>query len=140
MTVVASYSQTAPGEAALERALEEARLRGDELRVVWSVVSSPSTHPSRLREWEQRRAETQSAAEELQAGLVGRGINVRVEVVTATTQAAGVLQVAESPSVQLLVIGLRRRSPVGKLVLGSVSQDILLHADCPVLAVKSSHE
>jgi nucleotide-binding universal stress UspA family protein len=44
--------------------------------------------------------------------------------------------VADELSASLNVIGLRRRTPVGKLLLGSVAQRILLGAGCPVLAVK----
>jgi nucleotide-binding universal stress UspA family protein len=48
-----------------------------------------------------------------------------------------VLETAEEISADLIVIGIRRRSPVGKLVLGSNSQSILLEATIPVLAVKA---
>jgi nucleotide-binding universal stress UspA family protein len=41
-----------------------------------------------------------------------------------------------SGATERLVIGVRRRSPVAKAVLGSVSQRLLLEADVPVLAVK----
>lgn len=38
--------------------------------------------------------------------------------------------------VDLLVVGVRRRSPLGKAMLGDVAQRLLLEADVPVLAVK----
>jgi len=48
-----------------------------------------------------------------------------------------VLDIAEELDADIIVIGIRRRSPVGKLVLGSNSQSILLEAPIPVLAVKA---
>lgn len=51
--------------------------------------------------------------------------------------AEDLLDVAAREDAELIVIGLRRRTPVGKLILGSNAQRILLDASCPVLAVKS---
>ena len=47
-----------------------------------------------------------------------------------------ILAVAREHRAELVVIGLRRRSPVGKLLMGSTAQRVLLDAHCPVLAVK----
>jgi nucleotide-binding universal stress UspA family protein len=50
------------------------------------------------------------------------------------------LQVADETGAELIVIGLRKRTPVGKLIMGSNAQRILLEARCPVLAVKAESE
>src|SRR5665647_866365 len=50
--------------------------------------------------------------------------------------AEDIIGAASREEAVLIVIGLRRRSPVGKLLLGSNAQRILLDAPCPVLAVK----
>ncbi|WP_448624921.1 universal stress protein [Geodermatophilus sp. URMC 64] len=46
------------------------------------------------------------------------------------------LRIAGAVDASVIVIGLRRRSPVGKLLMGRTAQRILLDADRPVLAVK----
>jgi nucleotide-binding universal stress UspA family protein len=59
------------------------------------------------------------------------------QLVRGNEPAEDLIAVAEEVSADFIVIGLRRRTPVGKLILGSNAQRILLDASCPVLAVKA---
>ena len=58
------------------------------------------------------------------------------QLVRGFEPAEDLISIAEDSDAELIVIGLRRRTPVGKLILGSNAQRILLDAPCPVLAVK----
>ena len=73
--------------------------------------------------------------------MVQAGVRVEVRhLVRGREPAEDLIEVAESSHAELIVIGLRRRTPVGKLILGSNAQRILLDATCPVLAVKATSQ
>lgn len=128
MTVVVGYSPTAEGEAALDRAVLEAQRGGEPLAVVNSA-----RHP---RHGEQLIS-TEIALDALEERLRTTGLEHTVRQLTASDDpAATILAVAADVHATLVVIGVRRRSPIGKLILGSTAQRVLLEADCPVIAVK----
>ncbi|GAB3111679.1 universal stress protein [Janibacter alkaliphilus] len=132
MTVVVGYVSTNEGRAALDRALEECRLRGDNLVVIHSDRGGPSLS----RESAQK---SDSQLEELRGELAGSGVEVDVRgLVRGNEPAEDLIAVAEEVGAELIVIGLRRRTPVGKLILGSNAQRVLLDAPCAVLAVKAT--
>ena len=67
----------------------------------------------------------------------GDGLELEVrQLVRGNEPAEDLIAVANETDADLIVIGLRRRTPVGKLILGSNAQRILLDAPCAVLAVK----
>ncbi len=71
------------------------------------------------------------------ARLAGAGLDLtQVQLEPEEDFPGRLVSVAQSERAELIVIGLRRRSPVGKLLLGSHAQRVLLEASCPVLAVK----
>jgi len=47
-----------------------------------------------------------------------------------------IVQFARDNAVDLIMIGVKRRSRVGKMLLGSTAQYVILNAPCPVLSLK----
>ena len=129
MTIVVGYVPKPEGEAALERAVAEALLRSEDLVVVNSTSGGAYADASWATDEQlaevQRRVEAAGVAYELVHAVVGR------------EPADHLVEVTEKAHASLLVIGLRRRTSVGKFLLGSSASVILMHAPCPVLAVKA---
>jgi nucleotide-binding universal stress UspA family protein len=128
VTVVVGYVLNELGEATLAAAIEEARRRGTDL------VAVNTTRADRLVD---PRYAQEAQAEAMESRLKASGVPYGVRRFTSTELAANdVLTVAEEVGAELIVIGLRHRTPVGKLIMGSTAQSILLDANCSVLAVK----
>ena len=125
--IVVAWAPNEYGAAALEAGLVEARRRGT------SVVLVNGTKGDRLVD---DRFASDGQLGSLEKQLVEAGVPHEVRQTMGDDIAEQVLSVAEEIGAELVVIGLRRRSPVGKLIMGSTSQRVLLGAHCPVLAVK----
>lgn len=127
MTVVVGYVPSREGRAALDYGVREALLR----RVPLVVVSSRVDRPG---DGEALAADLAGHGEALAAA----GLAHEVRHLAADGDIAEeILSLVDEVEGQLIVVGLRRRSPVGKLLLGSIAQRILLDSSCPVLAVKA---
>jgi nucleotide-binding universal stress UspA family protein len=130
-TIVVGYVPKAEGRAALRRAAEEATLRDAKLVVVNSQRGGRSFDSDEA-------AESDAALTEVREQLESTGVPYEVrQLVRGLDPAEDLVAVAEQVQAEFIVIGLRRRSPVGKLILGSNAQRVLLDAPCPVLAVKA---
>ena len=126
-TIVVGWTPNEYGEAALARGIEEARLRQGRVVVV-NATRGDALVDERYADDDQ--------LERLATEMAGAGVEVDVRRSMGSDVGAQVLSVADDVSADLVVIGLRRRTPVGKLLMGSVAQRILLGAECAVLAVK----
>lgn len=130
-TIVVGYVPKPEGRAAIHRAAEEAKLRSARLIVVNSAKDGrehDSEEVIRLKQsLDAVRSELETEGIGFEMRQLARGMDVAEDLIA----------VAEETGAMMMVIGLRRRSPVGKLILGSNAQTILLDAPCPVLAVKA---
>lgn len=131
MTVVVGWTPDARGHAALVRGAREARLHGEELLVVNATTGTAAV--------DDRYAGADDVADvRTLLALLDVEAEVRQPVVRDVPDA--LLGIADEVGATMLVIGIRHRSPVGKFLLGSTAQRILLDARCPVLAVKAGEE
>ncbi len=131
MSIVVGYVATKEGRAALRAAAAEARLRNARLVVINSNRGGKDLDAQEAGRYERE-------LEEVGRELDEAGVEYEVrQLVRGLEPAEDLIAVAQELSADFIVIGLRRRTPVGKLILGSNAQRILLDASCPVLAVKA---
>ena len=129
MPVIVGFVPTKEGRAALDTAMEEAAKRGSRLVVVNTSTGAASAD-NRYVDDDQLAA--------LTVELDGSGLDYEITHNVQRKDPSDVLvDIADETNAELIVIGLRRRTPVGKLILGSQAQRVLLDANCPVLAVKA---
>ena len=130
MTILVAYVPRPEGQIALDKGLEIAKRRQERLLVVNASPGGSQEDAS--------KADVQDV-ERVEALLAESGLDAEFkQFVRGKSAVTEIEEMVESLQVSLLIIGLRKRTAVGKLILGSVAQDLLLSVSCPVLAVKAA--
>jgi nucleotide-binding universal stress UspA family protein len=130
MTVAVAHQVSATSRLALVEAVKEANYRGTDLAVLHVVDSIDADNKEAYR---------LGVADEMEK-VVGAGppLSWQLHLETAGGDLGdALLRLVDAVGAELLVIGARRRSPVGKALLGSVAQTVILEANLPVLVVKA---
>jgi nucleotide-binding universal stress UspA family protein len=129
MTILVAYAPRPEGQAALDKGIEIAKRRNEHLLV---VNASPGGNAE-----DASKADAQDV-ERVEQLLADSGVSAEFKQFVRGKSAVDEIEaLVDTLPVSLLVIGLRQRSKVGKLIMGSVAQDILMSVQCPVLAVKA---
>lgn len=125
MTVLVAYNESAQGDAAFAAAVEEATRREAQL-VVLVLTPQPNDAPVPSR---------------LNALITDAGVDVDIAFRSDKIDVAdAILDHTERINAEIIVIGSKKRTPVGKFLLGSTTQRVLLDASVPVLVVKAGEE
>ena len=131
MSIVVGFIDTPEGNAAVQSAIDEAKLRSSSLVVLHSMQGGHQ------KESEYRASV--EAIERVEQLLQNSGVEYSThEYVRGNKPAEDIVAAAEVHEAELIVIGIRRRSATGKFLMGSNALDILHDAPVPVLCVKAS--
>ena len=129
MTILVAYVSRPEGRAALDKAIEISKERQEPLLIVNAGPGGQQEDASLVPAFEVEQIEEQIAAQGIQGEFKQfvRGKNAVDEI----------NDLVETRDISVLIIGLRKRNALGKLIMGSVAQDILMTVPCPVLCVKA---
>ena len=129
MTILVAYVPRPEGQAALEKGIELAKERNEFLIVVNATPGGTGEDPS--------RADAQDV-ERIEQLLSASGVTFEFKQFVRGKNAVEELDdLVAAQDASMLVIGLRKRTAVGKLIMGSMAQEILMSISCPILAVKA---
>jgi nucleotide-binding universal stress UspA family protein len=128
MTILIGFVPTPAGEAALAAGLAEAARSGEDVVILNSPRRGATVDADLIGE---------DVAEDLLAKASAQGVAARVDHADHGSDIVDTFEaLVERTDARMVVLGLRRRSPVGKFLLGSDVQRLLLELEVPVLAVK----
>ena len=130
MKILVGYDGSNVSKEAVSLAEQHARTFGAEIIIAQSMVGGPEV-PRKDFETAEKNIEHEKNR------LLDKKIPCEALLSVRGLQAGeDLIQLAEEHKVDEIIIGVRRRSKVGKLLFGSTAQYVILNASCPVVSVK----
>jgi len=130
MKILVGYDGTNSAKEALNLAKSHAKVFGASVEVVTSMQKGTESERKLIEQAERGLEYAKSLFEEdgiaCNTHLLIRGLSAGEDLV----------EFANENQIDQIVVGVKRRSKVGKLLMGSTAQYVILQAECPVITVK----
>ncbi|WP_202320444.1 universal stress protein [Archaeoglobus neptunius] len=130
MAIVVAVDHSERTPRILDFAVNEAKLRNEKLLFIHSLYGGDKTDEKEIEAGERLLdyvvSLAQSRGVEAEKHLLVRGKEPEDDIV----------EFAEEVDASLIIIGVRKRRPAGKLLFGSVAQQVILNAKQPVVCIK----
>jgi nucleotide-binding universal stress UspA family protein len=130
MKILVGYDGSNSAKDALNLAKSHAKALGASVEVVTSMQKGTESERKDIEQTERGLEYAKSLLEEdsiaCNTHLLIRGLSAGEDLV----------EFANENEVDEIIVGVKRRSKVGKLLMGSTAQYVILQAECPVVTVK----
>ena len=130
MNILVAYDGSNVSQEAIKLAVKHAKTFNGRIYLVQSMVGGPEIPRRDFENAERGLQYQESLLKESQIDcecrLSVRGLEAGEDLV----------QLAKEKEIDEIIIGVRRRSKVGKLIFGSTAQYVILNAPCPVVSIR----
>jgi len=130
MKILVGIDGSNTSREALQLAIKNARAFSGELMAVTSMATGTAEENEAIRAAEKNLGEVKAEAENAGVACVTHLL------IRGNSAGEDIVEFAKANDVDLIVVGVKRRSRVGKILMGSSAQFVIMRAGCPVLTVK----
>jgi nucleotide-binding universal stress UspA family protein len=130
MKILVGYDGSAPSKEALKLAIKHAAAFGGTVDVVTSMEKGTANQKRDMEE-------ALHALEAVKSLFVEKNVACKTHLlIRGMSPGEDLIEFAHDNKIDAIIIGVRRRSKVGKLLMGSTAQFVILESSCPVVSVK----
>lgn len=133
MNIIVGYDGNKAAKEALKLAKKHAKAFDGKVFVVTSLVGGTEHQEDQLKDIKKAESDLEYAKENLESD----GINCETHLlVRGLEPGEDIINFANQNNADEILIGVEKKSKVGKFIFGSTAQYVILEAKCPVIAVK----